>query len=98
MANLTAYGRCAARALDTEAAILVVGIVPFAPNLDAERPDLVAAFARELADRARAAGKALAFAVDAGPDYDGYRAALAASGAPVFQRVEEALVGLRALA
>jgi acyl-CoA synthetase (NDP forming) len=97
MAKLPAYGACAARALETDAAILVVGIVPFAPNLDADQPERVAAFARELAHKARAAGKALAFAVDAGPDYNAYRAALAASGAPVFQRVEDALVGLRAL-
>jgi hypothetical protein len=37
-------------------------------------------------------------AVDAGPEYEHYRAAFVAAGLPVFGRMEEALLGLRALA
>ena len=40
----------------------------------------------------------MAFAVDAGADYEPYREALARSGLPVFLRVEDALKGLEALA
>jgi hypothetical protein len=34
--------------------------------------------------------------VDAGPEYEHYRAAFDAAGLPVFGRVEEALLGRRA--
>lgn len=98
MAPLRVFRRCAARLLEASAAIVVVGIVPFARNLETDHPEAAAAFAAELAALARQRGKALAFAVDAGPDYDGYRDALAASGLPVFLRVEDALQGLAALA
>jgi acyl-CoA synthetase (NDP forming) len=98
MAPLRVFGRCAARVLDSEAAILVVGIVPFALHLGTEDLEATRAFSRDLMAQALARGKALAFAVDAGPDFEAYRDALASSGAPVFLRVEDALEGLKALA
>lgn len=98
MAPLRVFHRCAARVLASEASIVVVGIVPFALHLGTEDLEATRAFAADLMDRARARDKALAFAVDAGPDFDAYRDALAESGAPVFLRVEDALLGLKALA
>ncbi len=98
MAPLRVFGRCAARVIESGAAVLVVGIVPFALHLGTEDLDATRAFAADLMARAQARGKALAFAVDAGSDFDAYRDALASSGAPVFLRVEDALAGLKALA
>ncbi|MBI2512906.1 MAG: acetate--CoA ligase family protein [Opitutae bacterium] len=79
-----------------ESAVLVVGLVPFTRQL-ATAPDPAREFARRLAALARNAGKPLAVAVDAGPAYEEYRAAFAAEGVPTFDRVENALLGLRVL-
>lgn len=98
MAPLRVFGRCAARVLESEATVVVVGIVPFALHLGTEDLDETRRFAARLMERARSRGKALAFAVDAGSDFETYRDALASSGAPVFLRVEDALLGLKALA
>lgn len=80
-----------------QVAALVVGLVPFTRNLTTHG-EAAAAFTRSLAALAQRHERPLAVAVDAGPDYAGYRAAFAAAGLPVFDRVEDALLGLRALA
>lgn len=94
MATDQAYLDAARLLLATEAQVLVVGLVPFTRRLTLPDP---AAFARTLRELAGACDKAVALALDAGPDYAELREALAATGLPVFSRVEEALVGLQAL-
>ena len=44
-----------------------------------------------------AIGTPVGLVVDAGSDYEGFRAALADAGLPVFARVEEAMAGLQVL-
>ena len=78
------------------AALLIVGLVPFTRRLNTARPD-AAPFAAALAKLAAKHGKPVAVAVDAGPDYDGYRSAFGEVGLAVFDRVESALLGLRTL-
>ena len=82
--------------LQSEAGVLLMGLVPFTRNI-ATDSSLAVKFAGELAALARAAGKPAGFVVDAGRDYEGFRAALAASGLPVFARVEDAIGGLHVL-
>jgi acyl-CoA synthetase (NDP forming) len=79
------------------AGVLLVGLVPFAPlvEIDAAGADCMAA---ALADLRTRHGKPVAVIVDAGADYDAYRARFRQVGLPVFDRVETALLGLRALA
>ncbi len=86
----------AAKILLTECAVLVVGLVPFTRNLGT---DGIAAqgFATKLAALARAQKKPLAVAIDAGPAYAEYRAAFVQAGVPTFDRIENALLGLRVL-
>jgi acyl-CoA synthetase (NDP forming) len=78
------------------AALLIVGLVPFTRRLNTARAG-AAPFAAELAKLAAKHGKPVAVAVDAGADYDDYRAALGEAGLVVFDRVETALLGLRTL-
>ncbi len=98
MAGATAYLDGLEALLKSEAQVVVVGLVPFAERLDTRDPTAAAAFGRGLADRARAHRKAVGLVVDAGPAYGAYRRALAESGLPVFEGLEEALAGLEALA
>ncbi|MDP2136815.1 MAG: CoA-binding protein [Candidatus Didemnitutus sp.] len=86
----------AAKVLLPECAVLVVGLVPFTRNLGTEG---VAAqgFATKLAALARAQKKPLAVVIDAGPAYGEYRAAFVQAGVPTFDRIENALLGLRVL-
>jgi acyl-CoA synthetase (NDP forming) len=79
-----------------DAAVLVVGLVPFTRRLQtsAGGDQLPAALSR----LARTHGKPVAIVVDAGPDYATYRQAFSDAGLPVFDRVETALHGLRVLA
>lgn len=86
----------AARVLLGNCAILVVGLVPFTRKLATNGDDALS-FAKKLAGLARAARRPLAVAIDAGPDYEGYRAAFRSAGVPTFDRVETALQGLRVL-
>lgn len=89
---------CAAELLlQSDATVLLVGLVPFTRNVVTER---IAAtqFAGALAALARAAGTPAGLVVDSGSDYDDFRAALAEGGLPVFARVEEAIAGLHVLA
>jgi acyl-CoA synthetase (NDP forming) len=78
------------------AGVLLVGMVPFAPlvEIDAAGAERIAA---ALADLRTRRGKSVAVIVDAGADYDAYRARFRQVGLPVFDRVETALLGLRAL-
>jgi acyl-CoA synthetase (NDP forming) len=86
----------AADLLLADAAILVVGLVPFTRRLGTDG-DGARSFAARLATLARRHGKPVGVAVDAGPDYEAYRRAFAAEGLPAFDRVETALLGLRVL-
>jgi acyl-CoA synthetase (NDP forming) len=86
----------AADLLLADAAILVVGLVPFTRRLGTDG-DGARSFAARLAALARRHGKPVGVAVDAGPAYEPYRAAFAAEALPVFDRVETALLGIRVL-
>ncbi len=95
MADESAF-HASAEILLRECAVLVVGLVPFTRKLGTHG-DAARSFAQKLAALARTAGKPLAVAIDAGPAYEEYRAAFAAENVPTFDRVEDALLGLRAL-
>jgi acyl-CoA synthetase (NDP forming) len=86
----------AAELLLRESAVLVVGLVPFTRNLGTSG-DAARSFAARLAGLARTHAKPLAVAIDAGADYEPYRAAFAAENVPAFDRVETALLGLKIL-
>jgi acyl-CoA synthetase (NDP forming) len=91
MADLAAYRDAVLLLLDSEARVVVVGLVPFTLRLDLAA---LPAFAAELGAVAASRGKTLALVMDAQPDA-ALRAALAL---PVFSRMEDALAGLRVLA
>lgn len=95
MAEEAAY-LAAAEIVLRDCAVLVVGLVPFTRKLNTSGAG-AREFAARLAALARAAGKPVAVAIDAGPAYEDYRAAFVAEGLPVFDRVEHALLGLRVL-
>lgn len=78
------------------AGVLVVGLVPFAQLIDItdEGADALAAGLVQLRTKHR---KPVGIVVDAGSNYDRYRGRFRAAGLPVFDRVENALFGLRAL-
>jgi acyl-CoA synthetase (NDP forming) len=97
MAHPPVFLRAAELLLKSNATALLVGIVPFTRNFATEAAP-AKEFARSLAALARTAGKPAGFVVDSGRDYEGFRAALAEAGLPVFARVEEAIAGLHALA
>jgi acetyltransferase len=97
MASESAYLRAAELLFRSEAAVIVAGLVPFTCRLETGEAG-AEKFALALAEVAARHGKPLGVAVDAGPEYEHYRAAFVAAGLPVFGRVEEALLGLRALA
>jgi acyl-CoA synthetase (NDP forming) len=80
-----------------QATMLIVGLVPFTRRLDTT-PEGAGALANVLARLGQFHGKPIAVAVDAGTDYAEFRQAFAPAGLPVFDRVESALLGLRALA
>lgn len=90
MAEAKAYLKAAELLLQSEARILVVGLVPFTRRLPSE-------LGQAFAHLAKHSGKAVALAVDAGADHGPYREALTRGGLPVFTRMEKALMGLRAL-
>lgn len=98
MADDAAFEACADFLLARGAEVLVLGLIPFTERLKSSDPAAVEAFGGRLMTLAAARGKALGAAVDAGPDYETYRAALTRAGLPIFRSVEEALLGLRALA
>ncbi len=97
MAGEAAFLGAAELLLAADCRTLVLGLVPFTRRLNND-PTGAQQFATTLATLARAHGKQLAIAVDAGPDYESYRTAFAEVGLPVFARVEDALLGLRVLA
>ena len=98
MADEAAYLASARLLLDTEAEVVVVGLVPLTRRLDTSDPAVYGPFAKALADLARTRGKWLGVAVEGGALYDAYRQALREAGLPVFLTMEEALEGLRLIA
>lgn len=89
---------CAAAALLLPAAaVLVVGLIPFTRRLE-RHPEEAGRFAANFADLASSLQRPVGIAIDAGADYDDYRSAFAAARLPVFDRMEDALLGLRTLA
>ena len=98
MADEAAYLAAARLLLATEAEVLLVGLVPLTKRLDTADPAACVAFASALAELAHASRKWVGVAVEGGPLYDAYRAALRAAGLPVFLTMEEALEGLRLIA
>jgi len=86
----------AADILLKDAAVLVIGLVPFTRRLDTS-PAGAEKLAAVLLHLGRLHDKTIAVAVDAGPAYAVYREVLAAAGLPVFDRIETALNGLRVL-
>ncbi|MBI5770405.1 MAG: CoA-binding protein [Verrucomicrobia bacterium] len=97
MARPEVFLRAAELLLKTDAAVLLLGLVPFTRNIVTE-PVGAAEFARACAELSCTSGKPIGLIVDSGSDYEAYRATLAESGLPVFTRVEEAMAGLRVLA
>jgi acyl-CoA synthetase (NDP forming) len=96
MASESGYLKAVAVLMDTDAPIVIVGLVPFTGRLQTVVHDAVP-FAQSLAALAQRHGKAVGVVVDAGGDYQGYREAFAAAGLPVFTRMEQAIEGLQAL-
>ena len=79
-----------------DADLLVAALVPFTRRLESFGAG-AANFAQSVAGIARIHSKPLGVVVDAGADYEDYRAVFSAAGLPVFTRVEDALLGLRVL-
>ena len=97
MARPPVFLRTAELLLKSEAAALLVGLVPFTRNVVTE-PAPAAELGQNLAALARAAGKPVGVVVDSGRDYEDFRTTLAESGLPVFTRIEDAIAGLHVLA
>ncbi len=95
MAEEPAY-LAAADVLLRDCSVLVVGLVPFTRKLGTQG-EAAKEFAAKLAALAQQHGKPVAVAIDAGPDYEEYREAFTAEGLAVFDRVENALLGLKLL-
>jgi acyl-CoA synthetase (NDP forming) len=98
MADEAAYLASARLLLDSEADVVVVGLVPLTRRLDTADPGAYGPFAAALAALARASGKWVGVAVEGGSLYDDYRQSLREAGLPVFLSMEEALGGLRLIA
>jgi acyl-CoA synthetase (NDP forming) len=98
MADEAAYLAAARLLLDTEADVVVVGLVPLTKRLETSDPAIYGPFAAALAALARSSGKWVGVAVEGGALYDAYRQALREAGLPVFLTMEEALEGLRLIA
>ncbi len=98
MADEAAYLASARLLLNTEADVVVVGLVPLTKRLDTSDPAIYGPFATALASLARTSGKWVGVAVEGGVLYDVYRQALREAGLPVFLTMEEALEGLRLIA
>jgi acyl-CoA synthetase (NDP forming) len=97
MADEAAYRAIAGLLLGGDAKILLVGLVPFTRKLELEDCQRATAFARDLKIQAEQKGKVVGLVVDAGASYEPMRKSLAASGLPVFTRMEDALEGLKTL-
>ena len=97
MADEAAYRDIQALLLQSDARVLVVGLVPFTRKLELEDLHRATAFAHDLKSQADQKSKAVALVVDAGPAYEPMRKALEEGGLPVFTRMEEALEGLQFL-
>ena len=97
MANETAFLKVVEALMGGPAAIVVLGLIPFTRRLHTDAV-VARSFAHALAVLAQRHGAALGVVVDAGRDYEPYREALAATGVPVFTRMEEAIEGLHATA
>jgi acetyltransferase len=95
MAGDTAF-LAATEILLSEAAVLVIGLVPFTRRLDTSAAG-GSRLATALVRLSQTHGKPIAIAIDAGPDYAVYRQAFRDAGLPVFDCVETALRGLRCL-
>jgi acyl-CoA synthetase (NDP forming) len=98
MADETAYLDSVRLLLDTEAEVVVVGLVPLTKRLDTSDPAIYGPFATTLATLAQVSGKWVGVAVEGGTLFDAYRQALREAGLPVFLTMEEALEGLRLIA
>lgn len=97
MASEAGFLKAVAVLLESPVSIVVLGLVPFTRRLQTGFHE-AAAFASSLAALALEHRKAIGIVVDAGPDHEPYRQALALAGLPVFTRMEDALAGLQVLA
>lgn len=90
MADLDAYRDALELVLETDARVVIVGLVPFTRRLDLAA---LAPLTRSLRAAADARGKAIALVIDAAPGdlLD------ATAGLPTFSRVEDAIAGLTAI-
>ncbi|MBI2814738.1 MAG: acetate--CoA ligase family protein [Opitutae bacterium] len=95
MAGLADFIAASALLLSSEA-VLVLGLVPFSRQLDTS-PAGAAQLLRLLSALRDVHRKPIAVVVDSGPEYDGFRDTFRRAGLPVFQSMEAALQGLRAL-
>ncbi len=79
-----------------ESAALIIGLVPFTRQLDTTAAGGTV-LANDLMALSRKHSKPVAVAIDAGADYASYRQCFHDAGLPVFDRMETALLGWRAL-
>ncbi len=96
MASASGYLASMAVLMDSPAPIVIVGLVPFTDRLQTGADEALP-FAQKLAALAQGHGKAVGVVVDAGHDYEPYRQVFAATGLPVFSRMENAIAGLQVL-
>lgn len=96
MAGEDGYLKAVEVLMGTSATVVILGLVPFTRRLHTG-PDDARRFAAALAGMAGGQEKAVGIVVDAGSDYEPYRQALASTGLPVFNRMEDAIAGLKAL-
>lgn len=95
MATPSAFIAASALLLE-QAAVLVVGLVPFTRQLDTG-PEGAAKLARVLAGLRDVHHKPVAIVIDSGAGYTDFRQAFVTAGLPVFASMESALRGLRVL-
>jgi len=77
------------------AQVLILGLVPFTPQLKTGGEAQL--FAAALASLSRTSGKPIGVVIDAGEVFAEFRGAFVAQGLPVFGRFEDAVRGLRTL-
>jgi len=96
MASESAFLRAAEILARGESKTLVIGLVPFTSRLSTG--DAAPSFASALAAVSQASGKPVGIVIDAGDTYTAYKEVFIEAGLPVFDRFEDAILGLKTLA
>ena len=96
MASETVFLKAAEILVHGSPGILIMGLVPFTPRLRTGTE--VSLFAMALASLSQTSGKPIGIAIDAGANFGSFRSAFVDQRLPVFDRMEDAVRGLRTLA